>query len=359
MNCACVLPGLRHGASVLVIRLRSLGDMVLLVPSLRALKEWRPDLELTVLAEEPFAPALEGNPDVSDVVIRGPFAATAMELRRRRFDAVFNQHGGPTSALLTFASGAPIRVGGRGKQFSFLYNVTVPDAAHYYGRKDYHTVEELLAQFHQCGLPETPPPPARVYPRQHAGIAVTRRLAGMGVAPGRPMAVIHPSGTYDNKTWPAARFAAVARRLRDETDLWPVSILGPSDAHLEAGIREHLGSVGTVIDSLSLVELIALISRARLFLGVDSGPAQIAAAAGQPVVVVFGASNHVRWRPWTKLGRVVRSEFACSPCPEKRCDRFDEPRCILSVTEDQVWKACREAIEESARVAAEAPREFL
>ena len=105
-----MLPNLPRGAEVLIVRLRSLGDIVLETPVIAALHDWRSDLRIFVLTEERFAAVLEGNPAITGMVFSRGFIETAAALRKRRIPIVFNQHGGPRSALLTAASGAPGRL---------------------------------------------------------------------------------------------------------------------------------------------------------------------------------------------------------------------------------------------------------
>src|SRR3972149_3502392 len=124
------LPG---GARLLVIRLRPLGrarpvgGLLLAPPAFRALKQGRPDVRLSVLVYDGFAPILAGNPDLEEVIAFNPagaaapfaIAGIAARLRRRRFTACFNLHGGTLSALLTWASGAPHRIGFGHFRFGF------------------------------------------------------------------------------------------------------------------------------------------------------------------------------------------------------------------------------------------------
>src|ERR1700752_5125462 len=105
-----LLPDLPHGAKILIARLRSLGDIVLETPVIAALNAWRPDLRIYVLVEERFAGVLEGNPAITEVLIARDFGETARTIRKHRFHIVYNQHGGPRSALLTAASGSSVRV---------------------------------------------------------------------------------------------------------------------------------------------------------------------------------------------------------------------------------------------------------
>jgi ADP-heptose:LPS heptosyltransferase len=91
---------------------------------------------------------------------------------------------------------------------------------------------------------------------------------------------------------------------------------------------------------LSLPEITALASEASIFVGNDSGIAHIAAAVNTPTVVVFGSSNRNHWRPWTDApNEIVFNAFECQPCPGYECKVYGEPKCILSVTTDQVVAA--------------------
>jgi ADP-heptose:LPS heptosyltransferase len=87
-----------------------------------------------------------------------------------------------------------------------------------------------------------------------------------------------------------------------------------------------------------------MVAGARVFVGNDSGPAHIAAAARTPVVTIFGSSHSALWRPWKAPdSAVVQNYFDCNPCPGDRCYAFAEPRCILSITTEQV-RVCLDAL---------------
>ncbi|HXW18308.1 MAG TPA: glycosyltransferase family 9 protein [Candidatus Acidoferrales bacterium] len=335
-----LLPGLPPDAEILVIRLRSLGDVVLLTPALAALHTWRRDLRISVLVEQAWVPVLEGNPAVAEILIAGSFVPTAARLYRKHFPVVFNQHGGPSSALLTAASAADIRVCWRGRQFDFLYNVLAPDAAEYYGTLQVHTVEQRMAQFYWTGLPRAPIPRAQLFAQPDAIASVAKKLQERGVSSGQMYAVLQPGARFYTKQWPIERFVSISRWLRETYGVEPIVSLGPDELEIANEARGQFGESALVLASLDLRELIALIAGARLFVGNDAGPAHLAAAAGTPSVVIFGSSSSVHWRPWQAPHRVVQNDFQCNPCKGDRCYAYDEPRCILSVTYEQVRDAC-------------------
>lgn len=344
IDSSSLLPGLSQGAGILIARLRSLGDIVLETPVIAALHEWRPDLRISVLVEPRFAAVLEGNPAVSELIFSRGFIETARALRSRRFAVVYNQHGGPRSALLTAFSDSPRRVGWKGFQFPFCYNVQVPDAPEFYGRPVVHTVEHRISQLYVTGLPRGPIPRAQAFPRADAIESVERALRQNGIAPGVPYAVMQLGARSAAMRWPAARFAEIARWLQKERGIASVVNLGNSDNVIAAEVRREMESCAVIPQALSLRELIALVAGARLFVGNDSGPAHLAAAAGKPCVVIFGPTNPAQWRPWQVEHRVITTGAQFRPVRGDKSVAVTEPRPIQSIEVHEVHEACVELL---------------
>lgn len=339
-NPASLLPDLPRDANVLVIRLRSIGDVVLTLPALQALHEWRPDLRIHMLVEPLAVPLLENHPTISEIIVLTKFWKTVGLLRQRNFSIAFNMHGGPTSAFLTRLSGAPLRVCWAQRQFSSFYNVQVPIHFPVAGRIEMHTAEHRLQQFLYSGLPERPLPAAKVYVDANAAEFVRERLAEKGIGPGEAYAVLRPGASQANKRWPVERFAAVAHWLREAHGIASVVNRGPGDEQIEADVKRHFAGVGVIIDSLDLRGLIALLAGSVLFLGNDTGPTHIAAALGKKSVVIFGASDSKVWLPWKTEHRLVENPFPCNQCPRGKCDSLAASQCILYITVGQVREAC-------------------
>jgi heptosyltransferase-3 len=339
-----LLPELPQGAEILIVRPRSLGDIVLETPAIAALHAWRPDLRISMLIEPRFAAALEGNPAVSNAIFSRGFAETAIALRRRQFAAVFNQHGGPRSAFLTAASGSPLRVCWKRFQYSFLYNVLVPDAREFFGTPIVHTVQHRISQFYSTGLPRGPIPRTQVFPQPEATQSVTRTLAEKGITPGMPFAVLQPGARLPSMRWPAAKFAEIARWLRDEHGIASVANLSAGDAEVSSVVRRELHDCAAVPEPLPLRELIALVAGARIFIGNDSGPAHLAAATERPSVVIFSSTNPAQWRPWQTGHRVLHTEAMFHPSRGDKTIANSEPRSIDSIGSDEVRQACAELL---------------
>lgn len=318
--------------------------------NLRALKHFRPDLQITTLVEAIYTDLYAADPEIEAIPLprgvkdkRSSLASRLnmiRELRSRKFAAVINLHGGPTSAQLTFLSGAKHRAGAEHFRNGYAYNLRIPPAEEILGRKDLHTVEYQFGQFKWLGLPGDEPEPTRLHVAPQFRETALSKLREAGIDPERPYIVVAPTNEFYTKRWEPKRYAAIAESLIAR-DFQIVMTGAPTEeqrsqlAAVQAATKHKLAS----LNSLSIGELVAVIAQAELFVGNDSGPAHIAAAVKTPLVVLFGPASSVRWSPWRAPSVLVQNYFPCNPCSMYTCEAFDEPECIRSITVDQALKA--------------------
>lgn len=340
---------------VLVVRLRSIGDTVLTTPSLFALRRFLPDRQIDILLEDWVAPVLEGLDLVDRVIAMARDSKTARariarELRASRYDIVYNLHGGTTATLLTRATGAKHRVGFEHYQYARLHTDVAPSSLEIWQRPSLHSVEQQLALIGWTGVPVTDRPPTRLVATEASLLSVTEKLRAAGCedfSDGKPFAVVHPTAAFDTKQWATENFARAAEELAAR-GLTPVAIVSPKEASVVDSLKQQSSAPIIGLSDLSLPEVTALASRARLFVGNDSGIAHIAAAAGAPCIVVFGSSNIAHWRPWTtRPSEVVREEMPCQPCHGYFCAEFEKPECILRVPVERVTGAIDRILKQS------------
>jgi predicted lipopolysaccharide heptosyltransferase III len=336
---------------VLVIRLRSIGDTVLSTPSLFALKRFLPHASVDILLEDWVAPVLDGFPYVDKVitVARGGTAARARlarTLRSNRYDVVYNLHGGTTAALLTRATGAKHRVGYETYQYARLYNCLSPSSSSLWGRAKTHSVEQQLALLGWTGVPVSDRPATQLAVTDAAAAAVAVRLQTVGFTT-TPFAVLHPAAASDTKQWAPEKFARVAEELSSQ-GLGVIVIAAEDQSQVVAKVRQSVTTPVVSFTDLSLPEITALLARARLFVGNDSGIAHMAAAVATPAVVIFGSSNRAHWRPWASgPAAVVYEELDCQPCHGYFCEKFPEPECIKRVSSERVLATVARVLRES------------
>ncbi len=336
---------------VLVIRLRSIGDTVLATPSLDALRRHLPEAQIDILLEDWVSPLLEGFDAIDNVIAVGRTGLermrTARRLRRARYDVVFNLHGGTTSTFFTRATGAPHRIGYANYQYAKFYTELLTSSSDFWLRTPTHSAEQQLALLGFAGIPVEDRPPSRLPIATAAIESIERRLADSEFRiPNSAFALLHPSTAFFTKQWPPENFAGLAEHL-SEKGIAVVAVTSKNESDVLKDLIEAAAVPIVGLDDLSLPEIIALASRAKLFVGNDSGIAHIAAAVGTPTVVIFGSSNRDHWRPWGPTpNEIVFEEFACQPCPGYRCEAFGEPRCILSIPPERVVAACERLLGE-------------
>ncbi|HJZ69197.1 MAG TPA: glycosyltransferase family 9 protein [Blastocatellia bacterium] len=300
--------------SVLLVRLRSIGDTVLMTPCLATLKSWHPNVKITVVSEPLAAPLLDDHPLVDKLIITsGSLASRAgsvAQLRSGGFDAAFNMHGGSTGAMLVRLSGASRSVGYRDLPLSWLLSDRAPAPDVILGRSRIHSVEQQLALLSWSGVPwPSSRPQLSLAVSAEAKLRVTERLRALGI-PERfgNFACIVPGAALESKRWNAEGFAAVVDHLRERWNLSSLVIAGPGQQQLAREVTSATRVRAAVLDQLSLKELVALLGIARVFVGNDGGPMHIAAAVATPIVAVWGSSDPTVWHPWTEAPyRIVDS----------------------------------------------------
>lgn len=329
---------------VLVVRLRSIGDTVLSTPSLIALKRFLPDAEIDILLEDWVAPLLEGFDAVDNILTVGqrwPSRLRAVrQIRRRKYDVVFNLHGGTTSTFFTIASRAADRVGYSHYRFAFLHNHVLSSSSDYWRQEHTHSAEQQLALLGSVGVPVDDRPRSRLIITGSARASMEAKLADSAIGDRQSAFVlIHPTAAFTTKQWAVENFARTAEFLAS-MGLTTVAIAAPNEREVLEQLRHESHVPVVTFDNLSLPEITALASKAKLFVGNDSGIAHIAAAVSTPTVVIFGSSNIHHWRPWTDApNEIVRYELPCQPCAGYECKEFGDPKCILNVSVKKVTDA--------------------
>ncbi len=332
---------------ILVVRLRSIGDTVLTTPSLIALRRFLPDAQIDILLEDWVAPVLDGFEAVNNVLTVSKDTKDriklAKKLRQEKYDVAFNLHGGTTSTFLIRASGAKHRVGYKNYQYSFLYNHLLSSASDFWQKEQTHSAEQQLALLGFVGVPVEDRPKTQLFISKENAEEMDLFLHVYGVDE-EEIALIHPAAAFDTKQWSAANFATIIDYLASRK-IFPIVITSPKEEHILDKINVKTSAMFHGFSDLTLSQVTALASRAKIFVGNDSGIAHIAAAVKTPSVVIFGSSNRNHWRPWTDAPHeIVYEEFPCQPCAGYVCKEFGEPKCILSVKTEGVIEAIEKVL---------------
>jgi predicted lipopolysaccharide heptosyltransferase III len=353
-----------HVSRILLVRLRQIGDVVFTTPAVHALRRRFPDAHLSYLVEPAAAPIVEHNPHLDQVIVaprerglRGLLGDVALgrRLRAERYDLAIDFHGGPRASLLTWLSGAPDRLGyeiaGRG----WMYTRRVARPRQLRAR---HSVENQWDLLAPLGVepPDRSAYPMEMPPDPAAAAAVARRLTAAGVAAGDRIVVLHTSAGNPFRRWPAAHFADLVAALAAADPSRRVIVTsGPSEpeaaaaviADAQARLAGAQRSQVLACGEFSLAELRALLDRASLYIGGDSGPLHVAATTGVPIVGLYGPTLPARSAPWRALALITESvdagPLACRPCDQRVCAPGDF-RCLTAITVAQVRDAAERAL---------------
>jgi predicted lipopolysaccharide heptosyltransferase III len=349
---------------ILLIRLRLIGDVVFTTPAIAAVRAHFPDAHISYLVERAAEPVVRHNPHIDRVMVaerpRGfkrimYDAQLARSLRRERFDVVVDFHGGPRSAWLTRATGAPRRIGYRLPFRHWAYTAHVPWSRTLVPPR--HSVANQSDLLTPLGIsaPLRGETAVEMPEAADAAASVEARLAPAGVDAGCPIVVMHVSAGNPFRRWPAQNFAEVAAGLaRGEFSRRIIITSGPSESGaadaIAADAQRLAGKHASHIvrcGEFDLSELRALAGRAALFIGGDSGPLHIAATTSVPVVALFGPTLPERSMPWrmadTRAIAIDAGPLPCRPCHQRRCEPGDF-RCLTRVRPERVLVAAEQLL---------------
>jgi lipopolysaccharide heptosyltransferase II len=335
----------------IIIRFSSLGDVVLTLPAARSLKEAFPAAEIVYLTKAAYRPLLEGQAGIDRVTTLEEAGAGLAALRRHcrglgRFDLALDLHRTLRSRSCLLALQADRRLSYRKDALMRRLWAAGWMRARMAGAQT-HVIERYLEPLRRIGVtPAHTVPEVRIPPGESA--AARALLASAGVRdPGRT-AVVVPGARWPNKRWPAASFAAVAAGLREAAGLEPVIAGDAADREVAEAVRALVpGGAAQLAGRTGLAGLAALLANARVVIANDSGPAHLAAAAGAPVVAVFGPTHEAfGFAPRGARVRVISRELTCRPCsvhggvscPRKR------RACLEEIGPAEVLAAARELL---------------
>jgi lipopolysaccharide heptosyltransferase I len=302
--------------SVLLIKPSALGDIVMSLPALSALRRACPESQISWLIRPEFAPLIEGHPHLDEIIFfdrrrlgkawHNPAAARDLVslmrgLRRRRFDAVLDLQGLFRSASLAWLSGCKRRFGPAWeREFArHFYTSSVPPRLEWV-----HVVDYSMKLVEAMGISDRRV--EFVLPEKLAAAAAARDLlSARDVKPER-YAVLIPGSAQLSKCWPPERFAALADRLVVEHNLAVVA----TGSQAESPVIERIQALAeqpvvNLAGCTSLPELVELVRAAALVVSNDTGPGHIAAALGRPLVMMFSWSNPLRVGPYGRPECIV------------------------------------------------------
>jgi heptosyltransferase-1 len=337
--------------NILITKPSSLGDIVLALPALRALRMSFPEAKISWLIRPEFAELIENHPHLDEIITFdrkllgkawfhpsafGALMSLIRQLRRSRFDVIFDFQGLFRTASLAWLSGCKLRYGmANAREFATVfYTHKVPQNIECIHMVDYYLKIIQAAGASDYGV-------EFVFPQNpNAEDSVGRLLASHGVKDN--YAVFISGSAHQDKCWPPERFAQLAEKISSQYDLSIVATGSASEAGIVEKVKEKANvPIASLAGQTSLSEIVALLKRARLVVSNDTGPGHIAAALGVPLVMMFGRANPIRLQPYQRKHCVMAIE------PDGRgvsINNFDPKYDIKNITFEQVYKKIAEQL---------------
>lgn len=305
--------------NILIIRLGSIGDVVLTTPVITALKKIYPDASVDFLVKKEYHELLAGNPHIRKLIsfdstrhkgLKGLFEKTR-ELRSERYQYVIDLHGNLRSRIISalIHGSKTLRYDKQVVQRRLILNG--------FKVQTKHTVDAYLSALNTMGMKEVTgfKSVPSLYLSEDEKKEAAAFLKNKGIPEGPIIVGLNPGARWRTKRWTEEGFIDTGRRLVKELGAHIVVFGGPDEVDLCRRIAEGIGKNGLhVAGMVGLKETAALIGRCKVFVSNDSGPMHIATAVGTPVVGIFGPT--VCGFGFSPLGKstVVEKELKCRPC---------------------------------------------
>lgn len=347
--------------NILLIQLGDIGDVVLSLPSLRALRENFPTARLIVAVREKAGELIADCPWVDGVISINQQKRPLFEevryqasffghLREFHFDLSINLRLGDRSAILSFLAGARQRISfyardGRLWQNRVSTHLNLLD--YEVGQYVADHYSSLLAAYNV----RTPYPLPQLEVPVEKFKQVEALFAGEQVPTDRPIIALQPFSLWQYKELATPKYIELIREI---TSTWgfPVIVVGsPEERARASAIADGSGpEVHNLAGKTSIGMLAAVLKACALFIGVDSAGMHIAAAVGTPTVSIFGPSSPASWAPRGPAHLVVhRDDLSCIPCRQKGCGGNEQSRCLDELTVAEVMSAVATQIEKLQR----------
>jgi lipopolysaccharide heptosyltransferase II len=363
----------REFRRILLIKLSAVGDVVHSFPVANRLRRRYPAARIDWVLKPSIAELVCHHPAIDNVVLYADHAASHSwqsgwaaigaarrlfaELRAAEYELVIDLQGQLRTAILTLATGAPLRIGfdrpraqvwrtskrqltalarrhawqgaREGAWLAYTHRLSIPTL-------DMHAVDRYLRFVSMLGLGDDGVDFSFTIPDGSAARA--DRLLGerLGDNDGKPLAIIAPGTIWETKHWSNEGFAQVARHLVRRN--FAVVLIGSKG---ECGVCQQVAEAAPGVVNLAglttLSELAAIVRRAVICITNDSGPMHLAVALDRPVVSVFGPTDALWIGPYLRPGAVLSASLACSPCYLRKLSRCPHQHaCMRGISAEAV-----------------------
>jgi heptosyltransferase-3 len=319
---------------ILVIQLGDIGDVVWAIPAFWALKDAFPQAGLSVLVRNPNGDLLLNDPHIDKIFQvdqQSLFSGMRLlkNLRREKFDLLFDLRADDRGAFISFLSGAKIRAAlyyrrlfWRNRAFTHL--VDPPPVK----EKILGAAEQSLKIIRGFAIKETTSTP-QIFVAEKLKDKLSTLLTEEKIETKYGWVSINPFSRWSYKEWDMDKWRQLAFFIW-QTYRMPVIITGSAAEKTQADalVAASFSPIYNLAGKTTLREMAALLQMSRLHIGVDSAAPHIAAAVGIPTITIYGPSDWRDWAPPGEKNKVVLPDMDCSPCHKKGCDGNGRSECL-------------------------------
>jgi heptosyltransferase-2 len=335
--------------NILVRSTNWIGDVVMTLPAIAAVRKTLPEATISVLAKPWVAELYHICPDVNDVILfKSPGAhdglagkfRLAAELKKKKFDAVILLQNAIEAAIISHLAGIPVRAGYNSDGRGFLLTHSVQRTRNI---RKVHQIDYYLEMVKSLGFESAGRDVRLRTGEDHDGIAedLLRRYE---IESGGLLAGMAPGATYGPaKMWFPDRFARVADRLIEDFGARVLLFGSRADQSVTDSVCRYASHPLTnIAGRTTLKEAIALITRCGIFISNDSGLMHVAGALGIPTIAIFGSTNSITTSPVGERSIVITKAVDCSPCLKKTCPT--DFRCMDLIGADEVYETAKKIL---------------
>ena len=326
------------------------GDAIMALPALRAVRRRFPDAEIAIVARPYVADIYRHQEICNQLIPYDPIGlhagfsgreGLAAELRAQKFDVALLLQNAFDAAWLAWRANIPERIGYARDGRRFLLTKPVPLPQH--GEIPAHEMFYYLELLRRANWLDSVQDETFIdlHVPDEKRRSADEFLRKSGVRQGALRIAIGAGASYGSaKCWPPSGFAEVANRLQSEANADVILYGTAAEASVSTAISAEMRRPPIdLTGKTAIADLPALLSQCHLFIGNDSGAMHVAAAAGLPIVAVFGPSDPHGTSPVTPRCTIVQQKPYCSPCFLRRCPT--DHRCMTAITADMVEAAAR------------------
>lgn len=330
---------------ILLVKVRGIGDAVLLTPSIRTVKEKFPDAKIVVLTSILGSSILENNPYLDEILIydrnqlKNPINHLSFlnKIRRKKFDLAINFHASFRSALLVYFSGAKLKIVHNHSGRNYFSNIEI-----FAEKKQKSAIERDFDCLRALGV-EPVSKETKIYlsesEKDFGKKFLHNLLAQNGTVPKFKFIGLNPGANRPCKRWIEERFAELADRIIDKYNSEIIIFSGPKEEYIADKIIKLMKNKAYLIKNLNLREVASIIKECNLLIGNDNGLFHIAVALGVSTITIFGPENPVEWHPYDHLPTdkhiIISRRLPCMNCGRIDCETNE---CINLITVAEVFE---------------------